>query len=139
MSIKIKSIYSPRQQVLANTVGKTRTQQNSKAECDINNIMRKYQATGQLPSMIKNNPRYGDFSNVPDYQGAMETVLLAQHQFEALPSRLRERFYNDPARFLEFVSNKENVSEMVKLGLATATPVEAPVAKPEAASKPSEQ
>ena len=36
-----------------------------------------------------------------------------------LPSSLRSRFGNDPAAYLDFVSNEENKPEMAKLGLLT--------------------
>lgn len=98
----------------------TRTQQNMKNDCDINLILKKYKTTGFLPDLIKQNPQYGDFSNVGDYQTALNTVMLAQTQFENLSAHVRERFANDPALFLAFCNNPQNADEMVKLGLATA-------------------
>lgn len=123
MEIKISSRFSPRKAVYAKQGGKIRTQQQFKEECDINNIMRKYQEKGILPDLIKTNPRYGDFSEAPTYLEAMETIFIAQKQFAALPAKVRDRFQNDPAQFLEFVHNPENENEMVKLGLATAKPI----------------
>lgn len=96
----------------------TRTQKQFKEECDINNILRRFNTTGQLPDMIKRNPVFGNFADVADYQSALNTVITAQEQFEALNSRLRNRFNNDPAQFLEFMANKDNLLEMIKLGLA---------------------
>lgn len=93
------------------------TKQSFKDECDINNIMRKYQNTGQLPAMIKSNPTYGDFSKVGSYQESLHVVMKAQEQFDALSSKIRRRFDNDPAKFLEFCNNKENREEMIELGL----------------------
>jgi len=87
-----------------------------KDECDINSIMSKFNKTGQLPELIKKNPQYGDFANVSDYQTSLNTVMHAQQQFEALPANIRKRFDNDPASFLEFCSNEENVDELRELG-----------------------
>lgn len=95
-----------------------RTKQSFKDECDINNILSRFNKTGQLPELIKSNPQYGDFSSVNDYQDSLNLVLHAQAQFAALSSRVRERFNNDPARFLEFTSNPKNAQEMIDLGLA---------------------
>lgn len=101
---------------------KSRTKQSFKDDCDVNNIMKKYNKTGQLPEMIQREPRYGDFSDVTDYQESLNIVLLAQEQFANLPARARDRFRNDPAAFLEFVNDPKNVQEMVEMGLATKAP-----------------
>jgi len=92
--------------------------QSFKEECDINNILKKYEKTGVLPDMIRNNPQYGDFSNVGTYQDAFMVVQKAHEQFNALDARVRDRFQNDPAQFLEFTSDARNLPEMEKLGMA---------------------
>jgi len=104
-----------------------RTKQSHKDECDINYIMRKFEKTGQLPDMIKSNPSYGDFSNVPDYQAALGMVEHAKEQFNALSAKVRARFNNDPSQFLAFATDPRNGAEMVKLGLAKARPKAKPV------------
>lgn len=101
----------------------SRTKQSFKDESDINNIMRRYAKTGQLPDLIRRDPQYGDFSEATEYQEALNLVIRAQAQFEALDARVRDRFGNDPARFLEFVQNGENAEEMVKLGLMDSNAV----------------
>ena len=95
-----------------------RTKQSAKDECDINVITRKYEKTGALPDLIRLEPRYGDFSNVPDFQAALDIVNLAEAQFSALDAHVRLRFGNDPAQFLAFASDKANMGELVKMGLA---------------------
>lgn len=97
----------------------TLTKQSFKDECDINNILKRFERTGQLPELIKQNPQYGEFADAPAYQDALNLVLHAQEQFDALSSKVRERFNNDPTKFLEFASNPQNGEEMVRLGLAT--------------------
>jgi len=67
--------------------------------------------------MIKTNPQYGEFADLPDYQSALELVRHANEQFNALTSRQRERFGNDPERFLAFTGDPANAEEMAKLGL----------------------
>lgn len=111
--------YKGRKSVPFKTTGKPRTHQSFKQECDINNIMKKYMKNGVLPELIKRDPRYGDFSNVPDYQTSLETVQMAHDQFNALSAKVRERFNNDPANFLAFVHDDKNIDEMIKLGLAS--------------------
>lgn len=104
----------------------TRAHQSFKEECDINRIMKRFETTGVLPEMIKTNPRYGDFSNVPDFQQSMDIVNKAVEQFESLSSRVRRRFNNDPQEFLAFATDPSNMEEMVQLGLATRRKPEAP-------------
>lgn len=94
------------------------TKQSDKDSCDLNLIVRKYQTTGQLPSMIKQNPQYGDFSQVPTYMEAMEIVQKAQVQFDALDPRVRAKFENNPVKFLQFATDQKNMKEMVEMGLA---------------------
>jgi phage internal scaffolding protein len=119
---------------------KSLTQQQFKEESDINNILKKFENTGQLPEMIKAQPQYGDFSTVPDYQEAMHTISKAVEQFEALSSKIRDRFQNNPENFLAFATDPTNVDEMVSMGLAEAkkilTPEEIPVAAKTTEKKP---
>lgn len=104
----------------------TRTHQSFKEECDINTILKRYNKTGQLPEIIKTNPQYGDFSSQLSYQESLDVVMKAQEQFDALPSAVRERFGNDPSRFLAFANDPKSVEEMVAMGLATKREQKAP-------------
>lgn len=83
------------------------TKQSFKDECDINHIMARYKKTGQLPDMIRENPQFGDFSDVPSYLEAWNRVQFAETQFAALPAAVRQECFNDPAVFLEKVKDKE--------------------------------
>jgi phage internal scaffolding protein len=98
----------------------TLTQQHCKDECDINNILRQFNITGQLPQNPL-QPRYGDFSDVVDYHSALNAVIAAETQFEALPAQLRARFENDPAKLIEFLDNEKNKDEAIALGLINKT------------------
>lgn len=115
------------------TTGPGRTKQSMAEECDVNYIMSKWKRTGEIPaSMIGSMPpSYGDYTNAEDYMTACNKVLDAKHAFAALPAFLRERFANEPANLIRFLSMPENQEEAIKLGLAQAppTPVEP---KPEA-------
>lgn len=99
------------------------TQQHFKDECDINNIMAQYEATGLL--RVSSNyatGRYADLADVEDYHTSLNKVIAAQEAFDDLPSALRSRFDNDPAKFLEFVTDNKNADELVSLGLANPRP-----------------
>lgn len=92
-------------------------QQHMKDETDINNIVAQYGVTGQLPEVPVRVPTYGDFTGTNDYRQALDLVLAADDAFMALPAHVRERFNNDPAELVDFVSDINNRSEAIDLGL----------------------
>ena len=91
-------------------------QQQFKDECDINNILRQFNITGQLPDTPL-SPKYGDFSGISDYKTALDRVISADEEFMNLPATLRARFDNDAANLIEFLENEQNRAEAEKLGL----------------------
>lgn len=114
----------------------SRTKQQFAQECDINNIMARYQKTGAIAHANQNEARYG-FATGLDFRESIELVKEAQDQFNDLPSSLRKKFGNSPQNYLEFVQDPANQDEMIRLGMATDTrpPAETP---PEASEKPLE-
>lgn len=104
------------------------TKQEFVAECDINNILRKYVASGYDPSVLqftKRQGQYGDFTSMPDsYHAALNYITDTRDMFMTLDAELRARFENDPQKFIDFVSDPANAAELVKLGLATSKPLE---------------
>jgi Chlamydia-phage Chp2 scaffold (Chlamy_scaf) len=95
--------------------------QSQKDEADINNIVRNFGITGQLPSGA-NIPTYGDFEGVNDYRSAIEAVRAAELAFHQLPAALRLELENDPQRFLEYCVDPENLPKLRELGLALPLP-----------------
>lgn len=96
--------------------GPGRTKQSFKDQCDINTIMARALKTGQFPLTTRQG-RYADLSSLPDFKTALDIVVQGQSYFNALPSAIRDRFSNDPAQLLEFLNDKKNLEEAVKLGL----------------------
>lgn len=93
------------------------TQQNFQEETDINSIMAKFAKDGVVTHVNSIQGAYGDFSNVADYQLHLNQVMAAQDAFDQLPSAIRARFANDPAKLLAFVNDDRNYDEAVSLGL----------------------
>lgn len=92
-------------------------QQSFRDETDINNILERFNITGELPGG-QTQPQYGDFLESPvDYKQALDVVKGAQSAFNALPAALRARFDNDATKFVDFASNEANRDEAYKLGL----------------------
>lgn len=95
-------------------------QQSFKDECDINNIMAKYERTGMIEHVNQFQGQYGDFIGFPDYHQAMNAVKEAESMFMTLPSSIRERFNNNPETFLAFAQDENNQDEMIRMGLIPA-------------------
>ena len=92
------------------------TEQAHKEETDMNYILRDYVKTGLLRHAKEHQGKYDDIA-VQDFQEAMNIVATARSMFEELPSQVRARFGQDPARFLDFVQNPNNADEMHALGI----------------------
>lgn len=99
----------------------SRTKQSFKDETDINNIVRRFGLTGELPTSLK-VPTYEDFSAVVDFQSAMNIVIRAEKAFAEMPADVRRRFDNDPGKFMAFVHDDANKDEARKLGLLVPEP-----------------
>lgn len=124
---KIRSAYDgERKPVRLAFTGPGRTKQSFRDECDINNIMGKFQRTGLLEAVNKNQPRYGDVPAM-DFRQAVENIRLADEMFSEMPSNVRKRFENDPGAFLAFIQNADNYDEAVELGLIVPPAPEEPV------------
>jgi phage internal scaffolding protein len=119
-TIGFKSPYSGERYRVSLKCGPGLAQQHFKDECDVNNILRKYQKTGLIDHVNRFQGDYADLSDVPDFQDSLNAVIDAQEAFMTLPSSIRKQFGNDPAAFLDFVHDPDNRDEMVKMGLAKA-------------------
>lgn len=105
--------------------GPGRTRQSEAKACDINNIISRYKKTGVLPPASRQG-LFMDVSQVGDYREAVTRVNMAQTAFMQLPAKVRSKFDNDPALFLDFCSDPGNREEMVELGLIEDVSGEAP-------------
>lgn len=100
----------------------TLAQQNCRDECDINFIVERYGVTGQLPPQTGPMPTYGDFTGVRDYRDALDAVMAADAAFMALPAKVRERFDNDPALFVDFCSSTDPQDRSLAMELGLIPP-----------------
>jgi len=94
------------------------TKQSFANECDINNIMKRYEKDGVLNHLNTFQGNYGDFTGAVEYHEAMGIVARADQMFMTLPAEIRAKFGNDPGAFVEFATNPKNLDEMVSMGLA---------------------
>ncbi len=128
-------MYHPHERVTLDP-GPGRTKQSFAEESNINIIMKRYEKTGMLDHLNAHRGDYGDFIGASDYHTSMNLIREAGEMFMEIPAGVRARFGNDPAEFLEFVQDPDNLEEMVKMGLATKNETEAPEA-PESPPEPS--
>lgn len=94
------------------------------SECDINNIIKEYLVTGQIQHVAA-RAAAGAFLDLPDHLDLQESMAIqaqATAAFGQLPSRVRERFANDPVSFLEFFQNPANREEAGSMGLLEVPP-----------------
>lgn len=126
---RASSAYIPHERVSVDAGGESRTRQEFADECDINQIMARYQKTGVVSHMNTAQAGYVDFTGVPtDFQTSMNMMLEAEQAFMRLPAVARREFENDPVKFVEFASNPDNVERMREWGLAKpAEPPPAPM------------
>lgn len=113
----------------------TLTQQNFKEQCDINRIVKQYAQTGVINANTS-IPLPDEFVGITDYHTAMNLIKRSEDAFMALEPHLRERFANNPANFVDFVTNPANIDELRSMGLAypandQAQPGQAVQAQPE--------
>lgn len=102
-------------------MGKSKTQRQFAKDTDINEIVRRFGLTGQLPDGI-GAPQSGDFTNITDFTEAMRQVRAAQEAFDRLPAATRVRFNHDPGLMLAFLHDENNRDEAMKLGMIKKPP-----------------
>ena len=135
-SAATRDFYVPHDPVYAPGFGpgdpepKSMTRQEFAEECDVNVLMAKYEKTGVWPNVPGTEPVYLDVSAVPDLMTAMQYLEDAERAFMTLPAKVRREFDNDPVKFVDFASSKDNLTQMRDWGLAP--PVELPDADPTA-------
>lgn len=94
----------------------TLAQQHMRDECDINTLVKRFARTG-IPEGPATWPTDADFDEIFDFQSAMNVVVAGKLAFSKLPAAARDRFKNDPAVFLEYIGDSNNLLDAENLGL----------------------
>lgn len=106
------------------------TKQEFAADCDINNIMKRFVASNFDPSVLNLSTRqaqYGDFTSMPDsYHAALNFIKDSDATFMKVDAGIRSRFDNDPQKFFDFVTDPRNSAELIDMGLASPSPLGSP-------------
>lgn len=90
--------------------------------CDIHFLYRNLLRFGTAyPGRLTRPTRKPEFVQAvqpKDLASALSVVSKAREEFDKLPVEIRDRFNYNPYRFMEFVTDEKNVSDLVKMGLA---------------------
>lgn len=113
----IHSYYNPPSQVGLRCTSPMLTQQQYTEECNINSILKKFIQTGILDNIGPGV--YADLGDAKDYRESLHVIKEAEEMFASLPSHIRDRFQNDPAQYLDFVHDENNLAEGQELGIFT--------------------
>lgn len=119
-----------------NSAKETRTNQQFKKSCDINQILARFKQTGVIDHVAKYQPEYGEMSSL-DFEEAFNTVKQAEEMFEALPSDIRRNFHNKPENFLAYMEHEENRN--AERLLSTSASRNAPESSEESATETSSE
>jgi len=112
------------------------TEQSHKDSCDIHYILRKSVKTGILEHVNANEGVYGTMPTGQEFHQHMNIIAAAETMFETVPSSIRNRFDNSPAKYLDYIQDPKNRDEMAEMGLDTSHfPPEKPIIEPELAPK----
>jgi len=118
----------------------SKTDQQWKKSCDVNEIVTKYKRTGQLSHVRSQQATYQDVSEIPDLLTSLTQVQKAKDAFLTVPAELRKKLDNDPVNFIEYLNDPKNDSEAIKYGLKNKpTPTPAPVPDVPIKNEPNEK
>jgi phage internal scaffolding protein len=92
------------------------TEQSHKDQCNVNKIIAKYDREGIIRHVSRIEAKFGDLDG-KDFKDMQDQIITAKNMFMELPSEIRNRFKNDPAKLLEFMEDSQNRDEAIKLGL----------------------
>lgn len=128
-------IPSNRPQVIC---GPSKTKTSERDACDINKMVARFKDSGVLPIVNDIAAQYADVSELGSYHDARNRIANAEQMFGSLPSKIRERFHNDPGELLTFFADEKNRDEAIKLGLHPKPEIKKPD-EPAAPAKPAKK
>lgn len=77
------------------------TVQSDREQADINSILRKYKSVGIIEHLNNVDAQFLDVSEFTDYSDMMRNLKIAETEFLTLPSKVREVFGHDVAKWLD--------------------------------------
>jgi len=109
--------YASRNRVSTPIVGESLTKQAHRDDCDVNNIVRRWQQTEVDPRDPKRQGQYLDVSSIPDYADSVLRLNAAYDIFGSLDAKTRKSFNNSLGEFINYANDPNNVDSLVKMGV----------------------
>lgn len=88
----------------------TLTKQSFKDECNINKIVQKFAATGQMPNLNNLEAQYGEAPTI-DLKESLDLVKNLHREFDDLTPEIQARFGGNAQNYAQFLSDYENNPE----------------------------
>lgn len=128
-----------RVRVVSKIGGVSRTEAAMGPSADINAIIQRSAGRPVATGLYGGHqPRYMDLTAV-DYLDSLNKVVDAKNEFSRFPSKIRNRFGNDPYQFLRFLDDPENHDEARRLGILEALPPDPAALRADPESDPHKQ
>lgn len=105
-----------RKRVQINTGSESRVRQSEHEATKIDNILKKYAATGVLP-IQRRQGFFADVSGLCDYKEALDLLHDKGDVFRKLPKEARELLMSDPEEFRKIIMEETNRENLEKIGL----------------------
>ena len=112
------------------------TVQSDAVEADIKTILTRHGVSGIVEHLNQSDLVFGDASDITDYADAMRQMKEAEEVFMQLPSKVREVFDHDVAKYLD--SANDGLSDVQREKLIKLGYLEAPEVAPEVPPAPVE-
>jgi len=93
--------------------GDSVTQQHFKNQCDVNQIVAAYEATGVDPYAHRAQQQNFGFATSKTFEQASREIAEVHSAFAALPSKERSAFANDPAQWIEAINTPAEIVEEI--------------------------
>jgi len=110
--------------------GKSKTDPSFAPSCNVNTIVKHYEATGIDPFPDAAKQVFG-YATSKTYEEALRETAEVESAFASLPSHVRAQFANDPTRWLDSHETPKEAPEASEVVLDDPAPQDATAAEPE--------
>lgn len=104
----------PRPQIVC---GESRTQQHLHDLNSPRRLIEKYGSKRLKMALDADPAMFSDIPPTRDYKEALDLIARGERSFASLPSKIRNRFDNDPIKLVAFLNDHKNLDEAIELGL----------------------
>lgn len=120
---ELRSMYVKHEPIRVHFHKPSRTKQEFKNDCDINQILKRFSRTGVVPGTIK-KPAFLDCTTIPNLQDALHLMKDAEHAFMKLPAVVRKHFDNNAIAFVDYALDPKNIDQLREWNIVPPKPEE---------------